>query len=193
MSFLDTIIAADQELLIYLNNFGSEPYDQFWLIITKPLNWIPLFLFWLFLLIKNYKWQKGLFLFLFICAMAGLSDVLVNIIKYSTARPRPCWQEGVLEQIRILKCSGSFSFVSGHATTSTAVTTFMYLLFRKKYRWSILFYIYPLLFAYSRIYMGKHYPVDILCGYTLGIIEAILYLKLAHYILSKWKGKKKLA
>ncbi|NIJ43653.1 undecaprenyl-diphosphatase [Wenyingzhuangia heitensis] len=189
MSFLESLIQADQQLLIYLNNFGSQPFDAYWLFVTKPTNWIPLFLFWLFLLIKNYSWRKGLFLFLFICIMAGLSDVLVNIIKYATTRPRPCWQDGVLEQIRILKCSRSFSFVSGHATTSTAVTTFVYLLFRKKYKWTILFYIYPLLFAYSRIYMGKHYPGDILCGYTLGVVEAVLYLKLAKYLTNKWFDK----
>lgn len=185
MSFLDTIIEADQQLLIYLNNFGSEPYDKFWLTITKPGNWWPLFVFWLVMLIKDYKWKTGLLLFVFICVTAGLSDQLVNLIKYTTARPRPCWQEGVLEQIRILKCSKSFSFVSGHATTSTFATTFIYLLFRKKYKWTVMFYIYPLLFAYSRIYMGKHYPVDIVCGYTLGVIEAILYLKLAKLLFKK--------
>lgn len=186
MSFLDTIIQADRQLLVYLNNFGSTPYDAFWLYITRPANWGPLFVFWLLLLIKDFKWKQGLFLFLFICAMAGLSDVLVNIIKYTTARPRPCWQEGVLEQIRVLNCSKSFSFVSGHATTSTAVTTFVYLLFRKRYKWTVLFYSYPLLFAYSRIYMGKHYPLDIVCGFTLGVLEAVLYLKLAQYLLQKW-------
>lgn len=190
MSFIDTVVHADEQLLIYLNSFGSEIFDAFWLMITKPLNWIPLFLFWLFLLIKNYTWRQGLFLFFFICAMAGLSDVLVNIIKYSFERPRPCWQEGVMEQIRILKCSRSFSFVSGHATTSMAVTTFMYLLFKDKFKWTVLFYIYPLLFAYSRIYMGKHYPVDIVCGYALGVIEAVLYLKLVKYLVSKWFTEK---
>lgn len=189
MSFIDAIIHADEQLLIYLNNFGSEPYDVFWLQITKPLNWLPLFLFWLFLLIKKFTWKQGMFLFLFICIMAGLSDVLVNIIKHSFERPRPCWQVGVMEQIRSLKCSKSYSFVSGHATTSMAVTTFIYLLFKDKFKWTVLFYIYPLLFAYSRIYMGKHYPADILCGYTLGVIEAILYLKLAKYLMNKWFDK----
>jgi len=186
MSFLDTIIQADQELLIRLNNLGNTPFDEFWLKITKAANWIPLFLFWLFLLVKEYSWKKGIFLFLFIAIMAGLSDQLVNLIKYTFERPRPCWQTGVLEQIRILKCTHSFSFVSGHATTSMAVTTFVYMLFRSKFKWSFVFYIYPLLFAYSRIYMGKHYPLDIVCGYTLGVIEAILYLKLARYLMNKW-------
>lgn len=189
MSFLDIIIEADQDLLIRLNNFGSASFDQFWLMITKPANWIPLFLFWLYLLIYNFSWKKGIFLFLFVAIMAGLSDQLVNLIKYTFERPRPCWQVGVLEQIRILKCTHSFSFVSGHATTSMAVTTFIYILFRKKYSWSFVFYIYPLLFAYSRIYMGKHYPLDIVCGYALGFVEAVLYLKLARYIMNKWLFK----
>ena len=190
MSFLDRILQVDHQLLIYLNNFGSEPYDTFWLAITKPLNWIPLFLIWIYLLVKRYNWRKGLFLFLFIAAMAGLSDVLVNIIKYTTARPRPCWQEGVMEYIRILKCTRSLSFVSGHATTSMAVTTFIYITLKDKFKWTLIFYLYPLLFAYSRIYMGKHYPLDIACGYILGTIEAVLYFKLAQYILNQWLIRK---
>ncbi len=186
MELLDSIIKADQNLLIYLNNFGSTQFDDLWLTITRPLNWFPLVLFWGFLLVKTFGWKRGLFFFLFAAAMGGLSDVLVNIIKYTTARPRPCWQEGVLEHIRILKCSHTYSFVSGHATTSMAVTCFMYFLFKKYYRWSILFFAFPLVFAYSRIYMGKHYPVDITLGYVLGVIEARLYLKLAKYLCKKW-------
>lgn len=189
MNLLDAIVEYDQQLLIYLNSLGSEPYDAFWLLITKPLNWVPFFLFWLFLLVKNFTWKKGLFIFLFICIMAGLSDVLVNIIKYSVERPRPCWEQGVMEQIRRLKPSQSFSFVSGHATTSMAVTTFMYLMLRNKYKWIVMFYIFPLLFAYSRIYMGKHYPIDIIFGYVLGIIEAIIYFKFLKLIMVKWFDK----
>jgi len=186
MSFLDTIIKLDQDFLIYLNNFGTKPFDELWLTITRPANWFPLILLWLALLIKAFGWKKGLFFFFFAAAMGGLSDALVNCIKYTTLRPRPCWQEGVLEHIRILKCTHSYSFVSGHATTSMAITTFMYLLLKNRFKWSVVFYIFPLVFAYSRIYMGKHYPLDIVLGYVLGIIEAILYVKLARYLISKW-------
>ena len=187
MSFIDTIIQADQELLVYLNNFGNTNWDSFWLYITKASHWIPMFLIWIFLLIKNFGWKQGLFFFFFMAAVGGLSDQLVNLIKYSFERPRPCWQEGVMEQIRILKCTHSFSFVSGHATTSMALTSFFFLLNKDKMKWAAIFYIWPLLFAYSRIYMGKHYPADITCGYLLGITEAILYLKLAKYIAQKLK------
>lgn len=187
MNFLDTIIQVDQEFLIYLNNFGSETFDTFWLSITKPINWIPLAVFWGYLLIKNFGWKTGLFFFFFTAAMGGLSDMLVNIIKHATERPRPCWQEGVLEQIRILKCTHSFSFVSGHATTSMAVTMFMYLALKDTVKWIYICFLFPLFFAYSRIYMGKHYPADIICGFTLGITEAFLYFKLAKYLIKKWK------
>ncbi|MEN8764399.1 MAG: phosphatase PAP2 family protein [Wenyingzhuangia sp.] len=186
MNLLDVFIHADQQLLVYLNNFGDRRYDAFWLAITKATNWLPLFIFWLFLLVKQLGWKKGIFLFLFISLMAGLSDILVNLIKYSFERPRPCWQIGVMEQIRILKPSRSFSFVSGHATTSMAVTTFIYFLFRKKSPWTVIFFSYPLLFAYSRIYMGKHYPLDILCGYALGVTEAIICVKLVKFLIHKW-------
>lgn len=186
MDFLDTLIQSDQEFLIYLNNFGSEAYDKLWLTITRPANWWPLILLWGALLVKAFGWKKGLFLFFFAAAMGGLSDVLVNVIKHATLRPRPCWQEGVLEHIRILKCTHSYSFVSGHATTSMAVTLFMYLLLKDTFKWVWVVFVFPILFAYSRIYMGKHYPADIALGFILGTIEAILYFKLATYLVHKW-------
>lgn len=186
---LDKIIALDQDFLVYLNNFGSAEWDQFWLLITKIKTWIPLFILWIILMVKVFGWKRGLFYFVFLCIMAGLSDTLVNLFKHGFERPRPCWQTGVMDRIRILKCTHSFSFVSGHATTSMALTSFVYLLFRKSFKWSIVFFIWPLLFAYSRIYMGKHYPVDITCGYLLGIVEAILYFKLAKYLDQKWFAK----
>jgi len=187
MSVLNTIIEADQQLLIYLNNFGSKPFDEFWLYITKPTHWIPLALFWIVLLFKQFPWKKALILFLVAGLMGGLSDQLVEFIKHSTLRPRPCWQEGVSEYIRSLQCTRSYSFVSGHATTSIAIATYMFLVFRNLHKWSVLFFIFPLLFAYSRIYMGKHYPADILCGYLLGITEALIYFKMCKVLIKKLK------
>ncbi|MFW2347439.1 MAG: phosphatase PAP2 family protein, partial [Wenyingzhuangia sp.] len=58
--------------------------------------------------------------------------------------------------------------------------------FRKKSPWTVIFFSYPLLFAYSRIYMGKHYPLDILCGYALGVTEAIICVKLVKFLIHKW-------
>ena len=191
MNFLDTLIATDHKVLFFLNNLGSESFDTLWLTITKPANWLPLVLIWLTLLIKNFGWKQGLFIFLFLAVMGGLSDQLVNLIKNTTLRPRPCWQEGVMEQIRVLKCTHSYSFVSGHATISMMVTTFLFLFFKDKYKWFAIFYLFPILFAYSRIYMGKHYPGDILCGYTLGFFLAMLYYKIANYIYNTWFVKQK--
>ncbi|MGY5351967.1 phosphatase PAP2 family protein [Wenyingzhuangia sp. IMCC45533] len=193
MSFIDTIVKADRELLILLNNFGSEPFDIIWLTFTKPVYWSPLFLLWIYFLIKRYDRRVGLFIFFFMVVMAGLSDTLVNIIKHTTLRPRPCWQEGVMESIRILKCTHSYSFVSGHATTSMALTAFIFFVFRDKYKWFWIFFIFPAIFAYSRIYMGKHYPLDIISGYILGFVEAIFYYKLVQYLLNKWFYHKKRA
>ena len=185
MSVLDTIIEADQQLLIFLNNFGATPFDNFWLYITKPSHWIPLALFWIALLFRNFHWKKALILLIIAGVMGGLSDQLVEWIKHTTLRPRPCWQEGISEHIRKLKCTSSYSFVSGHATTSMAIATYMFLVFKNRHKWSVLFFIFPLLFAYSRIYMGKHYPADILCGYLLGITEGILYFRFVHYLIQK--------
>lgn len=178
----ESIIKADQQLFLFLNNLGSAQWDFFWMEITKGKNWIPLFIVWIFLLFKNYHWKKALQYFLLIGVMAGFSDQLCNVIKNTVQRPRPCWQEGVMEYARILECTHSFSYLSAHATTSVAVVTYLVFLFRKKYNWIWVFYVWPLLFAYSRIYIGKHYPLDIVSGAILGFGIAVMFRKITDLI-----------
>ena len=131
MNFIDQIIEYDKKLFIYLNNWGSESWDEFWLFITNQFSWTPLFLLLLYLIFKAYGWKKGLILVLITAALVTFSDQFVNLIKNNIARLRPNNDPTVNELIRILKRSRGFSFISGHSTTSFAVTTFMILTLRK--------------------------------------------------------------
>jgi len=80
--------------------------------------------------------------------------------------------------IRIVKDPSSYSFFSGHSSSSFSITTLIVLFLRKKVKWSWVFYTWPLLFAYSRIYVGVHYPLDILVGTLVGISSGILFYKI---------------
>lgn len=185
MDFLDQIIEFDKELIIYLNNWGSEPWDAFWMLVTNQFSWIPLFLLLFYFIFKSYGWKKGLVLVFVAAALVAFSDQFVNLIKNNVARLRPNNDPTVNELIRILKHPRGFSFVSGHSTTSFAVTTFMILTLKKHYKHPYLLLIWPLLFAYSRIYVGVHFPIDIFIGMLVGIFIGISFYRLSLYFLKK--------
>ena len=167
MSFFDQIIQVDKELMIWLNGMGHENWDTFWLIATNQLSWIPLYLLFAYLIFKFLGWRKGLVLMLIVAVMITFSDQFTVFLKDSFERLRPNNDPSVNGILRILKNNKSFSFVSGHATTSMAVSLFMYLTLRERYRYTFLFFIWPLIFAYSRIYIGVHFPLDVTCGALL--------------------------
>ena len=185
MSFLDTIIEKDKELFVYLNSLGVENWDQFWMIVTNQFSWIPLFALLFFLIFRVHGWKKGLILLLLTALLVTFSDQFVNFLKDYFGRLRPNNDPSINEVIRILKRPSSFSFVSGHATTSFAVTTFMILTLRKFYKHASLLLIWPILFAYSRIYVGVHFPVDIFVGMLLGIIEGLIFYRISIALLKK--------
>lgn len=185
MEVLDKIVEYDKELLIYLNGFGTQAWDAFWVFITNQFNWIPLFLLLFYFIFRTYGWKKGLVLVLVAAALVTFSDQFVNFIKYYFERLRPNNDPSINEFIRILKRPKSFSFISGHSTTSFAATTFIILTLRKYYKYTFLLLIWPILFAYSRIYLGVHFPMDIFMGMLVGILIGLIFYKLSLFFLKK--------
>jgi undecaprenyl-diphosphatase len=179
LSLLDKIIRFDKELMIQLNNLGTESWDQFWLLATNQLSWIPLYLIFFYLIFKSMGWKKGLALVLLTALLVTFSDQFTVFLKDSFERLRPNRDPSVNSMIRILKNNSSFSFVSGHATTSMAVSLLMFLTLRKSYPYTWLFFIWPLIFAYSRIYIGVHFPMDVICGTILGAGIGYVFYRLS--------------
>lgn len=192
MTLLDNIIQYDKDLLVFLNGLGTETWDSFWIIITNQLSWIPLYLVFAYMIFKSYGWKKGLGILLLMAVLVTFSDQFTVFIKAYSERLRPNRDPSINEFIRILKNNKSFSFVSGHATTSTAVTLFMHLSLKKYYPYTGLFFIWPLLFAYSRIYIGVHFPLDVTMGAILGLLIGYLFYKLSLSMLSRIDRKSKL-
>ena len=153
-------------------------------MITKQVYWTPLFLLIFYLLQKKIGWKNFGFYILFTAVLILLCDQTTNLFKNYFQRLRPCNVEELKGIIRIVKTSKSFSFFSGHAANSMATTVFCFFILKKYYSHAYLLFLFPLIFAYSRIYLGLHFPIDILTGYafgsTLGFICYKLYQK---YIL----------
>ena len=129
---LEKIIAADKELLIFLNGLGSTTYDPLWIIITNQLCWIPFYVVLFYLLYKKIGKQSFWLAILFIAVLLLVSDQTCNLFKNGFQRLRPCNDETINHIIRLTsKRSPTFSFYSGHAATSTAAMMFVFLFFKK--------------------------------------------------------------
>lgn len=182
---LEKIIDLDKSLFIFLNNLGSKPFDAIWLLITKQFNWIPFFLLLLVILYKKIGTKQLLVALLSIAALITFTNELTDIIKFSVQRIRPCNDEELVGLIRIVKDSETFSYFSGHAANSMAAMMFVFLILKQHYKYAYLIFLYPLIFAYSRIYLGLHFPLDIISGYIFGSITGILFYKIYKKITTK--------
>lgn len=186
---LEKIIDLDKSLFVFLNNLGSKPFDPIWLLITKQFNWIPFFLLLAYILYKKVTPKQFLITLVFIALMITFSDQFTNLVKNSAERLRPCNDLEIKDKIRIVKESKTFSYFSGHAANSTAAMMFIFLILRKYYKYTFLLFLYPLIFAYSRIYLGLHFPLDILSGYVFGSLVGILFYKLFNLFIIRYNIK----
>ena len=185
---LEQLIEYDKDLFLYLNNLGTATWDGLWLVITNKLSSIPLYVLLLLFIYKKLGW-KGLVLAVFVVAgMIAFTDQMTNLFKHTFQRPRPCRAEGVMDLARYIapRC-GSYGFFSGHASNSMSTAIFAGLLLRPYFKNLIyLLLVWSLVVAYSRIYVGVHYPLDLICGMTFGALSGLLFYKLYHFFLKKY-------
>lgn len=173
----------DRDLFVFLNNLGIESYDSFWIFVTNIRHWIPLYIFFFIMFFISFQWKKAILKSLMLIVAFLTTLGFTNFVKNLAIRLRPNNEPELLELIRILHTPNDYSFFSGHASASFVVATFVVLNLRDRYRWIYFVYIWPVLFVMSRIYVGVHYPLDLLIGAIVGIIFAYLFYYL--YILAQ--------
>jgi undecaprenyl-diphosphatase len=188
---LDKLLELDKDFFLFLNNLGNETWDGLWLVITNKLTFIPLYAILLFLIYKKYGAKPLLLMVFVIAAMITFTDQITNVFKDGFMRPRPCRAEGVVEFARyIAERCGKYGFFSGHSSNSMAAAVFGGLVLRpyfKKLIFILLFWSF--IVAYSRIYVGVHYPLDIFCGMTFGALSGFGFYKLNTYLLKRFINK----
>lgn len=179
--------SLDKELFLFLNSHHTPFWDAVMYFISGKLIWVPLYAALLAALGFKYK-RKMLVLVLVIAAGITLGDRTSVLIKNTVKRPRPCYEQTLAGQVHTVKgeCGGKYGFVSSHATNTFAVAVMILLILRIKWV-GISMLIWAAAISYSRIYLGVHYPGDVLAGTALGIITGwcifILYDKIDKKVL----------
>lgn len=182
---LETIEQWDKNFLIFLNNLGTDTYDSFWVFATQIESWTALFLFFSLLIFYYYKKRKAFLVFGSALFTLFVTLLITDVTKEFVERLRPNNMPEMVPFLRILQQPETFSFFSGHASTSFAITTFLVLAIRPFNRWIYLAYLWPLVFVTSRIYVGVHYPSDILIGALVGTIIAYSVWYLLQRVISR--------
>jgi len=178
---LDQLLQYDTDLFVYLNGLGTETWDGFWLVVTNKLTFIPLYAFLLFLIYKKYGWKNLLLIMVVITALVTFTDQMTNVVKRSVLRFRPCACEDIMDSIRYIaeRCSTNRSFFSGHASNSMAAAVFGGLVLRPYFKNAIfLLLFWAAMVAYSRIYVGVHFPLDVISGMAFGAASGFAFYKL---------------
>lgn len=168
---LETLEAIDTNWLIAINNLTFAGSDQIWLFASGKLTWSPFYLMLLFLLKKRVDTKQLWFVLVAIAVLVLITDqVCTHLFKNMFMRLRPCFREDLLPYLRIVgSCGGKWSYLSAHAANSSAVATFFALLFKDK-RMTLVLGIWAVLVSVSRVFLGVHFPLDVLSGMLLGVL-----------------------
>lgn len=190
---MDSIIEFDQHLLLLLNGSDSIYWDGIWMCITKVGTWVVFYLSLLYVLFRSYEAKQVFVILLCVGLAILLADQMASgICKPYFQRFRPTHEpalEGLVDIVDGHR-GGKYGFMSSHAANGFAICTFISLIFR--YRWlTATMIIYASLSSFSRIYLGLHYPGDILCGGLWGVVSGLIAYGLYAYLISRYFSARK--
>ena len=177
---MEELIALDQQFFLFLNQMGSKTFDGFWMLMTHRASNVVVYLGLLLFLGYKKSWKTAGYLVLFTALLILCTDQLTNLFKVQVGRLRPCYDPEIQSLVRLVKptCGGRYSFFSGHASNSFALALFFGGIIKSFSRlapYALL--LIAALIAYSRVYIGVHYPLDILCGTLVGSIIGFAFYK----------------
>jgi undecaprenyl-diphosphatase len=174
---LEWLLRLDLKTFFRINNQWQHPWlDAVLPWVREPFIWAPLYLFLAVFITINYKWRGFFWIVLFIVCF-GIADQTSGFLKDAVGRVRPCRDPLIQQFVRVLVsyCPISGSFTSNHAANHFALGTFCFITLREPFgRFAWLFYVWAIAIGYAQIYVGVHYPLDILGGALLGIMIGLL-------------------
>ncbi len=191
---MEALSTIDSDLFLFLNGLHADWMDGVMVLITQMWVWLPLYLLLIYWTVKQYG-KRCWWIFLAVALVVLCSDQLsAHVCKPLFQRLRPCYNADLQGLIHLPKgiAGGQYGFVSSHAANTFAIAAFLTAALRKNYKWmGIALYLWAFISSYSRIYIGYHYPGDILCGAVLGILVGLTLWKVFQLLVVKkiWKSE----
>ncbi len=185
---IEQLLQYDTELFIYLNSLGSKNWDPFWLAYTSKFNWIPFYALLLYLIFKQIGIKPMLITIVVVFFMILATDQTTNLFKHGLHRLRPCHLAEIIEKMRLVRsgCGGQYGFFSGHASNTMAAAIFIGLMLQNKFNYLVyILVIWAFLMAYSRVYIGVHYPLDIVLGMIFGALMGYIFYRINLFAMKK--------
>ena len=177
----------DEKVFVIINSKWTNPvFDELMPFLRKSDHWAPLYLFMLVFILLNFR-KKALWWIVFFIITVSLTDYIgTRLFKYGFERIRPCNVPQMMEGLRLLVlCPSGFGFTSNHAANHFGMATFLFISFRHLFKnWMLLAFVWAGAIAYAQVYVGVHYPMDIICGALWGLLVGTC----TGYVYNKWFG-----
>lgn len=171
---MNAINNLDHELFLFLNGLHVGWLDPVMTFISSEMGWIPFYAILLYLIFRKSGWRGLFFVVIGVVILITCSDQLSShVFKPVFQRLRPCHDPLIQDLVHLPNghCGGQYGFISSHACNTFALASFITLIMKKFYKKiGLLMFIWAALVSYSRIYMGVHFPGDVLCGAAVGMI-----------------------
>jgi membrane-associated phospholipid phosphatase len=172
MWFIDWLVKIDKEAFRLIQTYFNAPWlDMIMLALRNPYTWIPLYIFMLFWALQCGKSRRLKFICLSLICFAITDFSSAQILKPFFERLRPCYDPDTTGVVRwIIECGGKYSFPSSHASNHFGLACFwyysIYFMTRQKWRW---LWIWAILISFAQVYVGIHFPLDVIGGALLGL------------------------
>ena len=185
---MQRLLELDQELLLFFNGFHSAWMDPVMILATKTIFWLPLYLVLIYLIIRNKKWDAVFYLVGVAVTITLADQITSSFMKPFFARLRPSQEPALMEILHTVNNykGGLYGFASSHAANSFGVAMFIWLLFKGRYHWISVIFIWAAFMSYTRIYLGVHYPGDILVGIIIGVICGWIGFLLSNFLKARF-------
>ena len=192
LSLLHELMDWDRRLLVWLNSFHTDWLDPIMYYTSQTFFWLPLYLFLIWLIVKDFKKEWWIPMIGIIVTIVLADQITTSIMKPYFARLRPSQEpslQGVIHLVRDrhgdIYTGGLYGFASSHAANTFGTATFFALIFRSRHRWINWLFVWAAAMTYTRIYLGAHYPGDILVGTIVGLLSALVGFKVHQAIIGK--------
>lgn len=186
MGVLEKLKELDQELFLTLNSYHNPFLDFIMYWFSDRYLWFPFYGLLLVFIIWKLRKKAIYAIVTIILTIIAADQFTSRFMKPFFQRPRPCHEEHLQSIIHMVTgCGGKYGFVSSHAANSFGLAMICWLLFRKKHPWVGWIFLWAVPVSYSRIYLGVHYPSDVILGAIIGMIIAWIIYQIYTFILTK--------